>query len=189
MVPIGQKAAPCSRLKEDHNDKADQKRGQHQAVKAKAELRYPIREEPSRIGPSPRDTEGPEQLVASLQVLPHRSPQGRSEKSYCRTWQGRRPKNHIETIWKPSISAWVYCGNISDLRRACSITPPAAKMVTKEFVAAEYRQQNRQQEVDHAQPGKEDIEKSKCEIYNRPDPKVIIPTLILLLHTFTLLSS
>ena len=50
--------------------------------------------------------------------FPNRLPQGRSEKPYCRTWQGEISENHIETIWMPSISVLACFGSIWDLRPA-----------------------------------------------------------------------
>lgn len=55
-------STPCSRLKEDHDDKTDQKGCEHNTVKTKAKLRHPIREHASRIRPFPRNTERPKQL-------------------------------------------------------------------------------------------------------------------------------
>ena len=45
-----------------HDDEADEQRGQHQAIKAKAELRHPISDCTGCVSPAPWHTECPEQL-------------------------------------------------------------------------------------------------------------------------------
>ena len=48
-------------------------------------------------------------------------------------------------------------------------------VVTEPLVPEEYREDQRQQEVEHAQPGKKDVEESQRKIDNRPNPEIIIP--------------
>ena len=62
----------------------------------------------------------------------------------------------------------------------------AAVAVAEGFVAADDGYKQRYQEINHAKPGKEDIEKSQSEVKNRPDPKKIMP--MLLFHLASLLS-
>ena len=69
----GAEGTPCTGLVEHHDDEADEQRGQHEAVKAEAELGYPVCHRSGGVGPAPRHTEGPEQLNGL--------PQGRSTRS------------------------------------------------------------------------------------------------------------
>ena len=63
---------------------------------------------------------------------------------------------------------------------------PAAIAVAEGFVAADDGKEQRHQEIDHSQPGKQDIEKSQRKVKDRPDPQKIIP--IFLFHFAPLLS-
>ena len=55
----GAEGTPCTGLVEHHDDEADEQRGQHEAVKAEAELGYPVCHRSGSVGPAPRHTEGP----------------------------------------------------------------------------------------------------------------------------------
>jgi hypothetical protein len=63
---------------------------------------------------------------------------------------------------------------------------PAAIPVAEGFIAADDGNEQRHQEVDHTQPGKENIEKSQSEVNDCPDPEKIIP--VVLFHFASLLS-
>ena len=54
----------------------------------------------------------------------------------------------------------------------------SAHVVAEPLVPEEYRKDQRQQEVDHSQPGKKDVEESQHKIDNRPNPEIIIPMLL-----------
>jgi len=43
-------------------------------------------------------------------------------------------------------------------------------MIAEPFVPAKQGKPQRQQEIDHPQPRKQDVKKAKCKINNRPDP-------------------
>ncbi len=60
--PHRTESTPGPRLIEYHYNQPKQKRGQHQAVKAKAELCNPVRYKARRIGPAPRHAESPEKF-------------------------------------------------------------------------------------------------------------------------------
>lgn len=69
------KRTPCAGLVEHHNDQTQQQRGQHEAIKAKAELRHPISDCTGCISPAPWHTECPEQLNGLPQGCSTRSDQ------------------------------------------------------------------------------------------------------------------
>lgn len=62
----------------------------------------------------------------------------------------------------------------------------AAVAVTKGLAAAKQGDKQRHKKVDHPQPGKKNVEKAKDEIYDCPDPEIVIP--VLLFHIASLLS-
>ena len=55
----------------------------------------------------------------------------------------------------------------------------AAEVVAEEFIAAEEREDQRQEQVDQAKPGKEDVEKAQDKEDDGQDPEIVIPVLFL----------
>ena len=49
-------------------------------------------------------------------------------------------------------------------------------MIAEELIPPENGNGQRQEKVDHAQPRKEDIEKTEGEVKNRPNPQVVVPS-------------
>lgn len=186
--PHGAECTPGPGLEKRHDDQADQQRGQHQAVKAKAELRGPIRDHAGRIGPPPRDTERPEKFDR----LPQVGRSGAHQPGLKQHIPEHGEKENQKAVPEP---LGIHPGGRRPVAGAFEIATQlhaqlsaSAQVVAEPFVATEYRKSQGQQKIDHPQPGKQDIEEAKGKIENRPNPEIVVP-LLFHLHPATALSA
>ena len=73
-------------------------------------------------------------------------------------------------------------GTFASASQLCKKLAPSTEMIAEPFIASKNGKSHRQKEIQHSQPRKQYIEKSKGKIQNRPQPKIIIPMLIFTLH-------
>lgn len=177
---------PCTGFIQHHHDKTNEGGGQHHTIKPKAEFRDPGCCRACGICPVPWHTERPEQGDGFLQAV-----------CPCRhqiSLEQHIPEHDHEkgqkTITKPFGIQKVRSRLIPRYFRAQFLKQlsSAAKIVAEGLVSAKNGQHQRQQEFDHPQPCKEDIEKPQTEINDLPDPEVIIP-MRFLSHTSASFSS
>lgn len=167
--------APGSRPEKDHDDQTDQGGGQHQTVKAEAELRDPVRNCTCSIRPAPGHAEGPEQS----HCLPETAGAGCYQICLKHHISKHYQKENQESIPEPAGAqpgrSQSVPGTSAAGSQLCKKLSSAAEIIAEPFIASEYGYENRYKEVDHSQPGKKYVEESKCKIKDGPDPEIIIP--------------
>ena len=135
--PHGAESAPCTGLVEHHDDEADEQRGQHQAIKAEAELCHPIRHRPGGVSPAPRHTEGPEQLNGLPQGRSTGSDQIGLEHHVAEHRQEKDQKAITEPLGGHPAGRGLAAGAFKVRPQLAEQLTPSAEVVAKEFVPAE----------------------------------------------------
>ena len=135
--PHGAEGAPCTGLVEHHDDEADEQRGQHQAVKAKAELGHPVRHRPGGVGPVPGHPEGPEQLNGLPQGRGPRRHQIGLEHHVAEHRQEKEQKGITEPLGGHPAGRGLAAGAFKVCPQLAEQLTPSAEVVAEKLVPAE----------------------------------------------------
>ena len=150
----GAEGAPGSRTVQAHDDQANQKRGQHQAVKAEAELSCPVGYRSRGIGPAPGNTDGPEQPERLPQALSAACHQPGLENHIGEHCQEKEQKAVSEPPGEQESRRPLIEGAPASASKEGEKLPPTAQMIAEKFISPENCQKNRQKKIDHPKPGK-----------------------------------
>ena len=130
------KRTPCAGLVKHHNDQTQQQRGQHEAIKAKAELRHPVSDRTGCISPAPRHTECPEQLNGLPQGRSTSSDQIGLEHHVAEHRQEKEQKGITEPLGGHPAGRGLAAGAFKVCPQLAEQLTPSAEVVAKEFVPA-----------------------------------------------------
>ena len=160
-------AAPGSGFEQNIHRKPNDGGCQHQAVEAKAELGDPIRYSTRGVSPPPRNTKQPQQFDCFAQGIGS----GRHQISLENHISEHTEKEHQKSIPEPLGRKPLGRRPVSRTLAAFSEKLTSATVaVAKRFIAANDRDKQRHQEIDHTQPRKENVEKSQSKVDDGPDP-------------------
>ena len=172
----GAEAAPGSGFEQRIHHQANDGGGEHQAVETETELGDPIGHGTGGVSPAPGNPEHPQQFDGLPEAVCSGGYQISLENHVAEHAEEKHQKAIPEPFGRNPLGRFCIAGTFAaDAKQL----PSAAVAIAKSFVTAYDGNNQRHEEIDHAQPSKENIEKSQREVNDRPDPQVIIPMLFL----------
>ena len=171
----GAEGAPGSGPVEEHDNKADEEGGEHQAVKAEAELGHPVGDHTGGIGPAPGHPDGPEELDDLTQGGGSGKDKPGLEQHVAEHGQEEDQEAVPETLGGHPAGGRLPAGQLQPSAQQGEELSPSAQVVAEKLVSSKNGQGQGKEKVDHAQPGEQNVEEAQGKEQNGPEPEIVVP--------------